>query len=76
MAAVLAFLKQIEQVIFEKGLELRESVELLLQLNEDDSQTCGYYFIDHTDRTMFWLHEVSTEDFGLLPVMSASHLSA
>lgn len=76
MTAILCFAKQIEQLILETNIVLGDSVEVLLQIDEDDSQSCGYYFIDHATRTTFWLHDVTTEDFGILPVVSTSHLSA
>jgi hypothetical protein len=75
MAAILGFAKHIEELILERNIVLEDSIELLLQIDEADLQSCEYYFVDHATRAVFWLEEVSTEDFGISPAISTSHLS-
>jgi hypothetical protein len=66
--------KGIEALLAEKGITIGDDVELLLQLDDQDANCCQYYFINHATRSIFWLHEVSTQDFNLGPVASKSHL--
>jgi hypothetical protein len=58
-----------------KGITIGKDVELLLQLDDEDPDSCAYYFVDHATLSVFWLHEVSTQDLNLYPVTSKSHLS-
>jgi hypothetical protein len=75
METILGFAKQIEELILERNIVLGDSAELFLQIDDDDPQSCGYYLVDHTSRTIFWLEDVSMEDLGIPPVISASHTS-
>ncbi|KAG2134375.1 hypothetical protein BD769DRAFT_1572285 [Suillus cothurnatus] len=36
---------------------LDPSVELVLELMEKDSEECGYYFVDHEKRIIFWFQD-------------------
>jgi hypothetical protein len=36
---------------------------------------CFYYVVDRQAQTIFWIDDLSTEDVGLPPVVSPSHLS-
>ena len=52
------------------------NLELLLELDPEDENTCDYYLIDQDSRTLFWLDEgVTTESLHLHPVTSLEHLS-
>jgi hypothetical protein len=75
MAIILGFVKRMEDLIIKRNITLADSVELLLQIDEEDWESCSYYFVDHATRTSFWLEDVSTEDFNILPAMSTSHMS-
>jgi hypothetical protein len=64
-----------QEVLAHRGITIGGDVELLLQLDDEDPDSCAYYFVDHATRSVFWLHEVSTQDLNLYPVTSKSHLS-
>ncbi|KAG1791095.1 uncharacterized protein HD556DRAFT_1387483 [Suillus plorans] len=58
-----------------------DDIDLVVQLaqNEEDAQvSCYYYFVDHTDRILFWLHDrdQATEDIfsGIQGVIDPSHI--
>lgn len=65
-------------------------IELVVQLAQTDSEaegaqvSCYYYFVDHTTRTLFWLHDrlrdphQTTDDVfsGLRGVADPSHIRA
>jgi hypothetical protein len=63
-----------QEVLVHKGITIGKDVELLLQLDDEDPDSCAYYFVDHATLSVFWLHEVSTQDLNLYPVTSKSHL--
>jgi hypothetical protein len=58
-----------------KGITPSATTELFLEPS-DDLESCGYYVVDHSTHSEFWLDQVSTEflDFGR--VVSISSLSA
>ncbi|KAG1734997.1 hypothetical protein EDB19DRAFT_1122884 [Suillus lakei] len=62
------------------GLQLRSGdIELVVELirGEDErSLVCRYYFVDHPNRLLFWLHEISTEELfdGVQGVEKWSHI--
>jgi hypothetical protein len=68
-----------------QGLNLTSgaNIELVVQLffknREINSDLiCKYYFVDHTNRLLLWVHEQCTEKLfdGLLGVEKLSHISA
>jgi hypothetical protein len=71
MAKVSIWITTIEELVARKNIELSDSVELFLQIDDDD---CAYYFVDHVARTEFWLDALNTDDLNLPPVASPSHL--
>ncbi|KAG2757638.1 hypothetical protein P692DRAFT_20824463 [Suillus brevipes Sb2] len=42
------------QEVGNAGIDLRPSVELVLELMEGDREEWGYYFADHDNRVIFW----------------------
>lgn len=61
------------------GVELTSAIELTLQLGMDPDtgeRVCSYYFSDRAERTLFWLHELGTEDLfdGVRGVKDYSHI--
>ena len=56
----------------EKDVLLPETSDLFLELN-DAANTCGYWFADHANRTVFWLHPVDSIAMGLPRAFSKSH---
>jgi len=61
----------IETMIFEKSIAVTKNVDLVLQLDGED---CYYYLANHDSQSLFWLDRYDTDDLGLLPVASPSHL--
>jgi hypothetical protein len=66
-----------------QGLNLSDgaNIELVVQLfknREAKVWICRYYFVDHTNRLLLWVHEQCTEKLfdGLLGVAKLSHISA
>ncbi|KAF6764333.1 hypothetical protein DFP72DRAFT_420556 [Ephemerocybe angulata] len=68
---IVSWVQIIEKEAASKGFSLTETVELYVQLEDED---CNYYFADHAARTLFWLDDYDTSELGLLPVVSPSHL--
>lgn len=41
-------------------------IELMLQLASlDREQVCGYYFVNHHDRTLFWVQEMPADKLAI-----------
>jgi hypothetical protein len=64
-----------------QGLNLTggANIELVVQLFKRETKVwiCRYYFVDHTNRLLLWVHEQCTEQLfdGLLGVEKLSHIS-
>ncbi|KIJ11345.1 hypothetical protein PAXINDRAFT_101701 [Paxillus involutus ATCC 200175] len=61
------------------GLQFSESSELVLELMDDKRANiwrCGYYFVDHAYRCLFWVHPFQAEPiFGNVKgIKSPSHI--
>jgi hypothetical protein len=65
---------KVEEALQIKGIKPTSTMELFLEPRED-LESCGYYLVDHSTRSEFWIDQVSTELLGLPPVVSTSHLS-
>lgn len=54
-----AFIEQIENILLEKGISRQPDVELVLERFADSGPEadCGYYFVSHKDRCLFWYEE-------------------
>ncbi|KAF8190439.1 hypothetical protein BJ912DRAFT_965107 [Pholiota molesta] len=70
-AKIAAWTAHVEKCAADQEIVLTSSMELFLQTQDDD---CNYYIADHTTQTIFWLSRDETDDLGLLPVVSPSHL--
>ena len=56
---------------------LPEDWELVLELGKDDGEPiCSYYFVCHSTRCLFWLHEFDLESVvdGLCGVTEKTHI--
>jgi hypothetical protein len=75
LARLVPYIDEIERLLVETATQMSESskVELYVRLQDPD-EGCGYYLIEHTARTIFWVHEVGTEEMGLAPAISPTHL--
>ena len=60
-----------------KRVDLASNIELIVELGERaGEQFCSYYFADRVERTLFWLHELDTEELfdGVQAVKELSHI--
>jgi hypothetical protein len=51
-------------------------IELVLDLTQcdDGSTKCGYYFVNHASRSLFWLDDFDARCICTIPIVSFSHL--
>ena len=69
-------LSELEETMQDENISLLD-VELVLELVPwNDEVICGYYFVEHNSRCLFWLHEFDAESLcGVIKVVvSLSHL--
>lgn len=67
-----------DKIVESEGRELPDDYELVLELSTDaetDERVWGYYFVDHTNVTLFWLEQVDPEEItNGVEVMSEAHI--
>ena len=68
-----ACLTMIRVLAAKEGVHLSETTDLFVEVDQD-SRDCGYWFADHANRTIFWLHPVVTKSVGLPDSCSKYHL--
>jgi len=56
-----------------ENVQLPATTDLFLEIDQD-TETCSYWFADHSQRTVFWLHPVDTDAMGLPESYSQRHL--
>lgn len=66
------WIREIETRVSEGKISLAENAELYLDL-EEQSDSCLYYFVDHTNCVLFWLELLTSDTLSLMPSVSASH---
>jgi hypothetical protein len=74
-----SFIEHIDNVMRLKGIKLGPEVELVLEpmLSKDGTDiVCGYYFVDHETRCLFWLEnfDVSYTLADIKGVKSPAHI--
>ncbi|KAH9979757.1 hypothetical protein BJV74DRAFT_120386 [Russula compacta] len=57
----------------EKDVHLPETSDLFLDI-DPNSGKCNYWFADHANRTIFWLHQLDTREAGMPNSYSKNHL--
>ena len=62
----------IEAWTSELGLVMHDCDELWLEL---EPEKCRYFFVDHSNRTVFWLNAQTSSELGLPESHSANHIS-
>lgn len=67
--------KWIEYITFKVKEKKNGLTNLEIYIRIDDILDCLYYVVDKQEQTIFWVDDYSTEDLGLPPVVSPSHLS-
>lgn len=75
MDKISTWVNSVEVALRIKGIMPSVSTELFLEPYEG-LESCGYYFVDHSTRSEFWIDQVSTEVLNFGQVVSTSHLSA
>lgn len=69
---VCAWAAEVERQAKNNEFPLDKNTELFLEIDDND---CNYYLVDRDAETIFWLTEYTTEELGLKPAISDSHLS-
>ena len=70
-------LGELENMARDKNVTLPPGVELVLEIIPlKDDFICGYYFVNHNSRCLFWLQEFDAEEIcdDIRVVVSLSHL--
>ena len=69
-------LSELENMTRDKNIPFSPDVELVLELVPWNKQLiCGYYFVEHNSRCLFWLEGFDAKDLcGIKAVVSLSHL--
>ena len=67
------WIEVIESLARTREIKLLDTVELFLQLEEEDDG-CSYYLIDHNTQTEFWLLDYSSEELNMPASLSLSQL--
>ncbi|KAI9458593.1 hypothetical protein BJY52DRAFT_1268512 [Lactarius psammicola] len=68
-----AWLSFICNMMTERHVHFPETSHLFLKIHKD-SDSCNYYFADHTPRTVFWLHTLDTVGVRSQHSFTNSHL--
>jgi hypothetical protein len=66
------WIEHIESLLSDAEMTISEDIELFLEL---EGENCAYYFVDHATCAQFWMESLETDQLGLPPVVSTSHLS-
>ena len=73
LAALMAHYEDITDLLKQREMALADFSDLFMQL--DDQNVCSYYIVDHFQRSLFWLEDVTSEDLCLPYAVSAAQLS-
>jgi hypothetical protein len=68
-----ASLAMLRALAADENVQLPARTDLFLEIDQD-TKTCSYWFADHGNRTIIWLHPVDTDAVGLLDSHSNPHL--
>lgn len=72
-------LGDLERKLQDEGITLPHDPDLVLEVVPwDEELVCGYYFVNHDSRCLFWLEEFDASGFchnEIQAVVSLSHLS-
>lgn len=62
---LIEFITQIDEFVRSRNLEKNDDVDLVLEVVNaiDGSWWCGYYFVHHSSRLLFWLESYIVDDF-------------
>ncbi|KAJ7807045.1 hypothetical protein B0H13DRAFT_2295930, partial [Mycena leptocephala] len=65
------WIEHVESLLSDAEMTISEDIELFLEL---EGENCAYYFVDHATCAQFWMESLETDQLGLPPVVSTSHL--
>ncbi|EKM76801.1 hypothetical protein AGABI1DRAFT_108633 [Agaricus bisporus var. burnettii JB137-S8] len=68
--------KWIERITLQIKNKKTELINVELYIRIDENLDCYYYVVDRQAQSLFWTENLTTEDVGLPPVASPSHLRA
>ncbi|THH12130.1 hypothetical protein EW145_g180 [Phellinidium pouzarii] len=54
----------IRELARERNIAITDSIEVMLELDAYDEDSCKYYLVEHDSDVVFWLHEVTSDDLG------------
>jgi hypothetical protein len=66
------WLTTIQSLAAKENVHIPQTTDLFLELDQE-SGSCSYWFADHAHRTVFWLHDVDTNNAGLPDSYSEHH---
>ena len=68
---------QIDQLIAQEGANENNFDELVLELMPGPGNICGYYYVDHANRSFRWLHDHNITCYisGVIGAESPAHIS-
>ena len=67
-----AWLATIRALAAKENVHILQTTDLFLEIDQD-SGGCSYWFADHAQRTVFWLHDLDTNTSGLPDSCSEHH---
>ncbi|KAN0116201.1 hypothetical protein V8E52_006258 [Russula decolorans] len=67
-----ACLAMLRVLAAEENVHLPATTDLFLEIDQD-TETCSYWFADHAQRTVFWLHPMDSDTAGLPDSYSMRH---
>jgi hypothetical protein len=69
---------ELDKMARDEGVTLSSDIELVLEIiPQEDDPICGYYFVEHSSRCLFWLEDYDAEQIcapEIRVVVSLSHL--
>ena len=68
---------ELDKMARDEGVTLSSDIELVLEIiPQEDDPICGYYFVEHSSRCLFWLEDFDAEEIcqKTQVVVSMSHL--
>jgi hypothetical protein len=68
-------LARLDSRLNQQNLILPDTTEVTFEVDsEARPPTVKYYFVDHVQKTEFWLEQLSTDKLNIPPVTSVTHL--
>jgi hypothetical protein len=77
LSHITSFIEQIDELSYGKPIPSGTELVLELSTEENGEICCGYYFVHHETRSLFWLEEFVIDNLlsEIQGLSSAAHLS-